>query len=177
MSDILHRVELHNAEQGREVLTKSALPWVGEQLRQGRALVAEFRLLDDERSVRQNRFYWGVVLKDISEQANLNGQRYSADAWHELFKRQFLQRRVRKVAVAGRLRKVVSVSLGSTTDLSVRGMNLYLEKVQAFAATDLGVAFSDMHVPEPTRRQGAAQPAVDLATGEILNHNSQEVPA
>ena len=45
MSEIFHRVEMHNAEQCRQVLTKSALPWVGEQLRQGRALVAEFRLL------------------------------------------------------------------------------------------------------------------------------------
>ena len=40
MSDILFRNELHNPEQARAVLARQALPWVGEQLKQGRGLVA-----------------------------------------------------------------------------------------------------------------------------------------
>ena len=40
MSDILNRVELHNPQQARAVLKEHTLPWVGEQLKQGRPLVA-----------------------------------------------------------------------------------------------------------------------------------------
>jgi len=47
MTDILLRVELHTQDQARAVLKAHALPWVGEQLKQGRELVAEFPLLDD----------------------------------------------------------------------------------------------------------------------------------
>ena len=97
---------------------------------------------EDQRSIQQNRFYWGPCLKNISEQAAVGGQKYSKDAWHELFKRQFLPRKVSKSKVAGRKKTVVSVSIGSTRDLSVQKMSKYLEKLQAFAATDLGVAFS-----------------------------------
>lgn len=48
MTDLLHRVELHDPEQGRAVLTRSMLPWIGEQLKQGRELVLEARLLEDD---------------------------------------------------------------------------------------------------------------------------------
>lgn len=108
----------------------------------GKRLKLTLQVAEDERSLKQNKFYWGPCLKDISEQAQIGGQRYSKDAWHELFKRQFLPRKVKKCHVAGRGKAVVSVSLGSTTDLSVRRMTDYLDKVQAFAATDLGVAFT-----------------------------------
>lgn len=96
----------------------------------------------DDRSVQQNRFYWGVVLAEVSEQAAINGQRWTAEAWHELFKRQFLGYSIRKVAVAGRKRKTVIRALRSTTDLKVRPMSEYLERVIAFAATELSVEFS-----------------------------------
>lgn len=97
---------------------------------------------EDDRSLRQNAFYWGVVLPEISEQAQINGQRFTVDAYHELFKRQFLGFEVKKVTVAGRKRKTIIRRLRSTTKLKVRAMSEYLEKVQAFAATELGVRFS-----------------------------------
>lgn len=98
--------------------------------------------VEDDRTLQQLRYYWGVVLAEISEQASIEGQRWSADAWHELCKRQFLGYEIKKIQVAGRRRKVVSRRLRSTTGLKVGPMSKYLEKVQAFAATDLGVRFS-----------------------------------
>lgn len=98
---------------------------------------------EDDRSIQQNRFMWGVVLKEISEQASINGQRWSADAWHELAKRQFLGYEFKKTVIAGRKRKTVSKQLRSTTRLSVKRMSEYLEKLMAFAITDLGVTFSE----------------------------------
>lgn len=107
--------------------------------RRVRVLVEE---AEDMRSVRQNRWYWGVLLREVSEQARIDGQRWTADAWHELGKRQFLPRKVSKVAVAGRKKKTVIVTIQSTTGLSVRRMSEYLEQFSAFAATELGVRLS-----------------------------------
>lgn len=98
---------------------------------------------EDDRSLQANRFYWGVVLKETAEQATVNGQRYTAEAWHELGKRQFLGYEFKKVAVAGRKRKTVIKTLRSTTKLKVRAMSKYLEQFMAFAVTDLGVRFSE----------------------------------
>ena len=99
---------------------------------------------EDARSIQQNRFYWGVVLQSISLQARINGTPYVVDAWHELFKRQFLPRIVTKTHVAGRKRPVVTSKIGTTTGLSVRKMSAYLEQVIAFAVTDLGVRFPEV---------------------------------
>jgi hypothetical protein len=100
-----------------------------------------FTLAGDDRSLQQNRFYWGVVLPQIADQAVIDGKRYAADAWHELFKRQYLGFEVVKTTVAGRSRKQVIRRLRSTTALSVRRMSQYLDQVIAFGAADLGVQF------------------------------------
>lgn len=95
-----------------------------------------------DRTAQANRYYWGVVLKEISEQARVNGQRYTAEAWHELGKRQFLGYEIKKQTVAGRKRKTVIRRLRSTSDLKVKAFAAYLEQFMAFAATELGVRFS-----------------------------------
>lgn len=97
---------------------------------------------EDDRSVLQNRYYWGPCLKEISQQASIEGQRWAAECWHELFKRMFLGYEIKKVRVAGRKKITVIRRLKSTTGLKVKPFSTYLEKVQAFAATDLGVRFS-----------------------------------
>lgn len=97
---------------------------------------------DDDRTLRQNRFYWGACLREISEQAQINGQRYTIDAWHELFRRQFLGYEIEKVHVAGRKKPVINRRLKSTTKLKVKVFGEYLDKIQAFGAADLGVEFS-----------------------------------
>jgi hypothetical protein len=97
---------------------------------------------EDDRSLKQNRYYWGVVLKEISAQARVEGQRYAAEAWHELFKRQFLGYEIKRVKVAGRKRPVVIRRLRSTTTQTVPKFSRYLEQIQAFAVTELSVVFS-----------------------------------
>lgn len=99
---------------------------------------------EDTRSLQQSRFYWGVVLAEISEQARIGGDRWSAEAWHEYGKRTYLGYEFKRITIAGRKRKAVSKQLRSTTRLSVRRMSEYLEKIMAFAVTDLGVRFSEM---------------------------------
>jgi NinB protein len=112
---------------------------------------------EDDRSVAQNRYYWGPCLTEISEQAVVGGQRWTVDAWHELFKRQFIGYGIKKVKVAGRKKATVIRSLKSTTDLTVRQFSDYLDKLQAFAAAELGVLFS---IPDWYEHAGIArQPA------------------
>lgn len=123
---------------------------------------------EDDRSVQQNRYYWGPCLTEISEQAMVGGQRWTVDAWHELFKRQFIGYGIKKVKVAGRKKVTIIRALKSTTELTVRQFSDYLDKLQAFAAADLGVRFS---VPDwyahagverqPARKSRAPQPATE----------------
>lgn len=135
-------VVLFNPQQAHQAISAQLWPWVKSMTMAGHKLVAEVKVQEEDRTLQQNAFYWGACLRDISEQASIGGQRYTADAWHELFKRQFLGYRVKKVAVAGAKRKRITRQLRSTTDLSVRAMTKYLEQVQAFAVTDLGVRFT-----------------------------------
>jgi len=97
---------------------------------------------EDDRTLAANRYYWGVILREISEQASIDGKKYAADAWHELFKRQFLGYEIKRVRVAGRKHPVVTRRLRSTTKTSIKKFNVYLERIQAFAVSDLGVVFS-----------------------------------
>ena len=97
---------------------------------------------EDDRTVAANRYYWGVMLKEIAEQASIEGQRWSAEAWHELFKRMFLGYEIKKVKVAGRKKATVIRRLKSTANLTIKKFSAYLEKAQAFAVTDLGVKFT-----------------------------------
>lgn len=97
---------------------------------------------EDDRTLLQNRYYWRACLQEIAEQASINGQRWTAEAWHELFKRMFLGYEIKKVRVAGKKRPTIIRRLKSTAKLKVRAMGDYLDKVQAFASTDLSVRFS-----------------------------------
>ena len=106
--------------------------------RRVRIRVGEYEV---DRTLAQNRYYWGVVLPTISQQARIEGQRWVADAWHELMRRQFLGVEVKRVTVAGRRKKLVNRRLRSTSDLKVRAFGNYLDQVQAFASSDLGVMF------------------------------------
>lgn len=105
-----------------------------------RFLVQEY---EEDRTLEANRYYWGACLKEISEQAMIGGDRYIAEAWHELFRRQFLGYKIKKVHVAGRKKATVIRSLKSTRDLKIKSFSKYIEEIQAFAVTELGVVFTE----------------------------------
>ena len=125
----------------------------------------------DDRSLRQNRFYWGALLQQVSEQARVAGQRYTPDAWHELGKRQFLGYEVIKAPVAGRKRVQVYRRLRSTADLTVKQMSEYLDQFIAFATADLGVAFDF----DPSEREDVRYRAP--ARRRKTQSNPEEIPA
>jgi hypothetical protein len=169
MSDILLRVELHNPQQAHAALTGQAWPWIKAQTFAGRALVAEFRPLDDAITEEQRAYYHGVVLSEIAAFARPNGQQFPLAVWKEHFRREFLPDKVRTFTnpITGRKsRRRVRVS---TEDLGVRGYAELIDKVIAFAATELGVTVSE---PLPGHLRGtrakAKRETVDAETGEIM---------
>lgn len=90
-----------------------------------------------KRNAEQNRFYWGVVLRDIAEQAWVEGRQFDKDTWHEYFARKF-----------GVCEDVtlpdgeIIVRRKSTTAMSVHEFSEYTTKVQAHAAGHFGVEFA-----------------------------------
>ena len=95
----------------------------------------------------QNSLMWAGPLKDIADQAWLNGRRFSAEVWHEHFKAEFLPEQYDpQQCKEGYIKwdinpKGERVMVGSTKDLTIYGFSQYLEQVYAFGA-GLGVQFS-----------------------------------
>ena len=76
MTDILNRVELHTPEQGHKAVATHLWPWARQQLEQGRPLVVEARLLDDDITNKQRAYLHAVVLTEIALYARPNGQSF-----------------------------------------------------------------------------------------------------
>lgn len=80
------------------------------------------------RSLKENNYYWGVIIKMISEETGA----FPDDAHYEL-KRMFLKQSGDKIPV-----------LISTTDLSTTEFEEFLSKVRIWAASELGIM-----IPQP----------------------------
>ncbi|MDH1291327.1 recombination protein NinB [Comamonas terrigena] len=89
-----------------------------------------------KRSRAQNRRYWGQgVLAQIAQQAVVNGRQYDAQTWHELLKRRFIGVvELPDGAVVG----------ASSTRLSPAEFAAFCARVEAYAASELGVTFYDL---------------------------------
>lgn len=116
-------------------------PSIKSELLAGNRLVLEVHHYEDKLTDRQRRYYHGYILKEIARQATIEGRKYPMPVWKEHFRKTFLGSK-RKACInplTGRKsRRSVRVS---TEDLGVRGYNTLIEKVTAFAVTELGVCF------------------------------------
>ena len=119
------------------------------------------RLHQDAKTDRQRRYYHGVVLKSIAEQARPNGQQFPLAVWKEHFRAEFLGFKTVTAInpLTGRkARRRVRIS---TEDLSVRSYSNFIDRVSAFGATELGVTF-------PASFEQWERMQVDPETGEII---------
>lgn len=80
------------------------------------------------RSNEQNKYYWAVVIKLISEE-----QGSSAEEVHEILKQQFLSK---EISMGGR---VFNVPKYSTTELTTAQFEEFLSNVRQWASINLGV--------------------------------------
>lgn len=94
-----------------------------------------------------NARMWAGPLRDIEEQAWIEGRQHSAEVWHEFFKRELLpedfdperckEGYVKWAFDPGGER----ILIASTTQLTVKGFAEYMTAIEAFGAS-LGVMFS-----------------------------------
>jgi hypothetical protein len=101
-----------------------------ETLKGLRAIPYQIELKEyrDNRSNRQNRYYWGVVLKVLSDYTG-----FTQDEMHEELKKRFLS--YFKVLPTGEEVKLTQ----RTANLNTEEFERYLEKVRMFAAQELDV--------------------------------------
>ena len=134
MSESVLTLELHNRQQAWALIRDRLYPFMGRWLQDGKRLVLVCKL--KTRTPAQNRRYWGNgVLAQIAEQATVNGQLYSAEVWHELFKRKFIG--------------VIELPNGEVIGKSSKGLTTaefceFSDQVEAYAVTDHGVIFYDL---------------------------------
>lgn len=111
-----------------------------------RPIEVVFQEEQKKRKPDQNALMWAGPLKEISEQAWLDGQQFSAETWHVYFRRQLLPEEYDpELCMEGYQKWAIDPSgdrilVGSTTQLTQRGMSFYVEGIIAFGAT-LGVQY------------------------------------
>jgi len=116
----------------------------------GHGTVVEVRTAEDCKTDKQRRYLHGYVLMTISRQAKVNGQQFDMPTWKEFFRAEFLgwKTRTYKHPLTGK--KVRRRERVSTEDLGVKGYGEYIDRVTAFAATELGVEFREEWVDPET---------------------------
>ena len=113
-----------------------------------------------QRGLTLNAAYWAGPLADIARQAWRNDRQYSAEVWHSGMKTLFLpdpdEPDFDPAHVLDPEKYVKWVinpitdqrdCVGSTTQLTDAGMRIYLLKMEAFAAQELGVRFTTRDEP------------------------------
>lgn len=117
-------------QDGRLVPSDGQKRTIAEYLhtRDGKAVEVKLSRPTNNRSLSQNRFYWGVVLTTIAESTG-----NSTEDLHLVLKDMFLPRKFITLGA-----KEVEVRK-TTTDLTTDEFSKYLEAVAAWAASELGI--------------------------------------
>ncbi len=85
----------------------------------------------NQRSIQQNRYYFGVVLKLLSDHTG-----HTVDELHEILKSIFLKKRIELETKTGIIPQTI---YNSTTDLDTVKMEEYLTNIRQWASITLGV--------------------------------------
>jgi hypothetical protein len=135
-------IELFNRQQAWAAIQAQLFPFLAQVMQAGGRWI--LTVSPAKRSKAQNRRYWGRgVLAQIAEQATVNGRLFSAENWHEHFKRRFI----------GVIELPDGDVIGmSSAALDTREFCEFCDQVEAYAATTLGVTFYDLP-DHPTERK------------------------
>lgn len=136
-------------------------PWCKSMWAAGHRLHVEVRLHEDAKTDRQRAYYHGVVLKSIADQARPNDARFPLAVWKEHFRAEYLGFKTVTTRNPITGKKVRRRQRVSTEDLGVKGYSQLIDRVSAFAATELGVEF-----PATYAQWEGMQ--IDPDTGEII---------
>lgn len=103
--------------------------------RAGRPLLVTVDEYRAKRSAEQNRLFH-ALLNVIAEGATVDGKYYDADTWKEHIRRKFIGTEETNLPDGSRLERGIS-----TASLTVPEFTLLIERVQAWAQTELNVEF------------------------------------
>ena len=112
-----------------------------------RPLLCVIMEAEEKRKAKQLKLMWVGPLRDIERQAWADGRQYSAEIWHEYFKREFLPDQYdESLCLKGYEKWGITPSgdrvlKAGTGDLTVRGFAQHLEQIHA-AGANMGVMFS-----------------------------------
>lgn len=104
-----------------------------DALRRKTPLVVTIEHEHRQRSTQQNKRYW-ALLANIAEAATIDGRRFDQETWHYWFKQKFIG--VEEIVLPDG--QVIHQPI-SSTKLSVAEFNAYMERIEAYAASDLGM--------------------------------------
>ena len=111
-----------------------------------RPLQGVVRETPEQRTLSANAAMWVGPLKDIEQQAYVEGRRHKDIIWHEHFKELYLPEEYDpELTTEGYVKWATGIDgapklVGSTTWLTPKGFGIYLLQVEAFGA-DLGVMY------------------------------------
>jgi hypothetical protein len=115
----------------------AAREFIGEQwalhVERGAPLVVTIETYESIRTLEQNRLYW-ATLREIAASAVVDGKRFPQDTWHEFFKSEYIGLEEVTLPNGQVLKRPVS-----TTTLNKAQFSEYVERVMAYAATELGL--------------------------------------
>lgn len=115
--------------------------WVDGQLEglKGEPVFLTIEPIGDRRSSQSNRYYWGCVLKMISEHT---GQ--DSESLHEYFKAKFLSETFVMTGAGGVVVDEMKITK-STTRLRVMAFSEYIRQIQTWAGEFLHIEFDEAH--------------------------------
>jgi hypothetical protein len=93
----------------------------------------------------QIAYYFGPLMKQVCEQAWVEGRQFSKEVWHEHFAKLFLPAKELVMPDGEVVVKRGSIARGQ---ISLKKMAEFTREVEAFATTELGVVFDDQRRPE-----------------------------
>jgi hypothetical protein len=102
-------------------------------LEAGEPLRIEVTQRGDKRSAEQNKRYW-ALLRSISEQAWVDGRQFDSETWHEHFRRTLIGTEEIHLPDGTRIERGIS-----TTTLSVSEFTSFMDRIEQYAAEQLGV--------------------------------------
>lgn len=120
-------------KDGRLVWTDSQKAMLANYLRARPAVLVKIGKPVKQRGVKANNYYWGVVLTTIARETGNDVMDL-----HEVYKEMFIPPKF--ITLGSREIQVRR----TTTDMSVGEFNVYVEKVTAHAASELGIGMPVM---------------------------------
>lgn len=97
----------------------------------GKPIVVEVGEYQARRSTQANARYW-ALLEEISEQAYIDGKRFSREAWHTFFRDQFAPK---EDGPAG-------LTPMSTSQMDKETFQRYTTQIELYAVETLGIEFA-----------------------------------